>query len=122
MGTAAAENSFIVGSGDLYKLADLDPAQWSVLAVDAWAYSHGADPEWTVHVYAVDKTAIRVTSHEELKAVSDERGSVPVTDIKLQGVSFDDVIRCMKTVHVQLRSPNFPELDVVDRSDHPQQN
>lgn len=122
VGTAAAENSIIVGSGDLYELAGLDHERWSILGIDAWANSHGVDPDWTVHVYAFDKTAAEVSSHDELIALAAERGSVPVTDILLHNVGLDDLIRCMKTVHVQFRSPNFLELDVVDRGDHPPQD
>lgn len=122
VGTAAAENSIIIGSGDLYELAGLDSDRWSILCVDASAYSHGADPQWMVRVYAFDRTAAEVSSHEELKAVAAERGSVPVKEVLLHNVGLDDIIRCMKTVQVQFRSPHFPDLDVVERGDHPTQD
>ncbi|MFE2754031.1 hypothetical protein ACFXGA_18735 [Actinosynnema sp. NPDC059335] len=122
VGTAGAEDSVIKGSGSLYELSGLDVNRWSILAVDASAYSHGAEPEWTVHVYAVDRQAEEVKSYEDLAALAARRGSVPVKEVLVHNVSFDDVIKCMKVVHVQLISPNFPKLDVVERGDHPAQD
>lgn len=121
VGTAAAENSFIKGSGSLHELAGLDGDRWSILAVDAFAHSHGADPQWTVQIYAFDREAAGDPRHEDLKALADERGSVPVTEVRVHGVTLDDVIKCMKVVHFQLISPHFQKLNIVDRSDFPTQ-
>ncbi|MGW4116645.1 hypothetical protein ACWEFJ_37710 [Actinosynnema sp. NPDC004786] len=122
VGTAAAEDSFIKGSGSLYDLSGLDSNRWTILGVDAFAHSHGAEPDWTVRVYAVDSQAQEVKSHDDLTALAASRGSVPVKEVLVHDVSFDDVIKCMKVVHVQLMSPGFPKLDVVERGDHPVQN
>jgi hypothetical protein len=121
-GTAAAEDSFIKGSGSLYELAGLDSDRWTILAVDAFAFSHGAEPDWTVRVYAVDAQDEAVTSFEDLTALSERRGAVPVKEIEVHGVSFNDVIKCMKVVHVQLINPHVPKLDIVERGDHPVQD
>lgn len=121
VGTAAAENSVINTSGDLYELAGLDSRRWTILGIDMHAFSHGEDPRWTVHVYALDTQAEEVSSHETLTTLAERRGSLPVKDILLHGVALDDVVRCMKLIHVQLRSPHFPDLDIVERGDHPEQ-
>jgi hypothetical protein len=121
-GTAAAEASFIKDSGDLYELAGLDHDRWTILGIDMHAFSHGAPPEWTVHVYAFDRHSAEVTSHETLKELETERGSIPVKDILLHNVSLEDVVRCMKFVQIQLLSRHFTKLDVVERGDHPAQN
>lgn len=77
---------------------------------------------WNVQVVGPMKVANGIDSHEALKALADQRGSVPVKDILLHGVTFEDVVRCMKLIHVQLRSPSFPDLDIVERGDHPAQD
>jgi len=119
VGTAAAEDSIITGSGDLYELAGLNRDQWSILSIDAFAHSHGQEPSWHVHVYAFDRAAAEVTSHADLKRLAAERGSLPVTDILLHDVDLDAVIRCTKVIHVQLSSPHFSDLDIVETRDHP---
>jgi hypothetical protein len=47
-----------------------------------------------------------------------ERDSLPVRHVQVDGASLDDVIRCMKVVHFQLRLPHAPVLDVVERTNH----
>lgn len=122
-GTAAAENSMITASGDLHELAGLDRDRWSILGIDAHAHSHGADPRWTVHVYAFDRQGEEgAGSYEELKALEARRGSVPVKDVQLHNVSLDDVIRCMKVIQIQLLTHNFTKLDIVELGDHPEQD
>lgn len=123
IGTATAEQSVIVHSNDLYELAGLDPNRWSILGLDMYAFSHGDPPRWNVHVYAFDRNREdgEVNSHEGLKQLEAKRGSVPVTDILLHNVSFEDIVRSMKVIHLQLLSRNFAHLDIVDRADHPVQ-
>lgn len=121
IGTAAAEDSMVHGSKDLHDLAGLDPDQWSILAVDMFTHSHGADPNWTVSIAALDRHSEEVANFEDLKALEAERGSLPVTHIVLHDVDLDDVVKCMKVIHFQLRSPHFQKLDIVDRGDFPVQ-
>lgn len=64
---------------------------------------------------------LAVDSHEALKALEADQGSVPVTELRLHNVSLEDVVRCMKVLHVQLTSSNFRRLNVVDRTDFPRQ-
>lgn len=122
VGTAGAEDSFIIGSGSLHELSGLDRDRWSILAVDVFAHSHGAEPEWSVRVYAVDLQTAEVKSYEDLTALAASRGSVPVKEVLVHDVSFDDVIKCMKVVHLQLISPHFRKLEIVERGDHPVQD
>jgi hypothetical protein len=121
-GTAAAEDSLLTASGDLYKLAGLDSSQWSILGIDLHTFSHGEDPNWTVHVYALDRKAQEVDSHESLMALAEQRGSFPIKDILLHDVSLDDVVRCMKVISVQLLRRHVHALDIVERGDHPEQD
>ena len=123
VGTAAAETSMITGSGDLYALAGLDAERdrWTILAVDITGHSHGADPDWDIYIYAVDRRQHDVASYNDLKALEAERGSIPVRSILVHGATLDDVVKCMKLVTFQLISPNFPNLDIVNRGDHPPQ-
>lgn len=121
VGSAAAENSMIEGSGDLYELAGLNHEDWTILTVDMYAFSHGKDPDWHVDVYAVDRKGNGIESFEDMKRLEAEQGSLPVKEIALHGVSLEDIVRCMKVVHFQLTSPNFPALHVIERTDHPTQ-
>lgn len=121
VGTAAAENSMIASSGDLHKLAGLDAERWTVVAIDMWAHSHGEPPNWTVIVHAFDREANAAEDFEGMRRLLDERGSVPVTSVQVHNASLEDVVKCMKVVHFQLRNPHLSGLDVVQRTDHPPQ-
>jgi hypothetical protein len=87
VGTAAAENSIITASGDLYELAGLDSKRWTILGIDMHASSHDDDPQWTVHVYTLDTHTEGVDSHQTLTALAEQRGSLPVKDILLPSAS-----------------------------------
>lgn len=119
-GTAAAENSMIVGSGDLKELAGLGQ-EWTVLAVNAFAHSHGAPPDWTVQVYAANRGELGVESFESWAEIAAEHGGVPVTEVLVHDATLDDVIRCMKVFDVQIKNPNVPSLLVTQVADHPEQ-
>lgn len=119
VGTAAAEDSMVKGSGDLHELAGLEPGRWSILAVDTFAHSHGEDPDWHVRIYAFDREAAGNPEFADLEQLAQDRGSVPVREIALHDVDLDDIIRCMKVVHFQLINPHFSTLEIVDRTDHP---
>lgn len=121
VGSAAAENSMIKGSNDLYDLAGLNHQEWSILAVDVTGFSHGADPDWDVMVYAVNTKDESIERHEDLKALAAERGSIPVHQIALHNVTLDDIVKCMKLLTFQLISPYFPNLDIIKRGDFPVQ-
>lgn len=121
VGSAAAEDSVLEVSGDLYVLAGLEPAKWSILAVDLYAFSHGSTPAWHVDVYALDRQSNSVNSFDDMQALQASRGSLPVVHVRLHGVGIDDVVRCMKLVRFQLIKPDFSNLDVVERTDFPPQ-
>lgn len=121
IGKATAENSVIVYSNDLYKLAGLDHGKWTILGLDMWAFSHGDPPSWSIHVYAVNRESEDVRGYDGLNELEAERGSVPVTDIQLHDVSFEDIVKSMKVIHLQMLSRNFDKLDVIDRADFPEQ-
>lgn len=120
-GTAVAETSFIVGSGDLKDMAGLGK-EWSVLAVNVYGYSHGKEPTWTVRVYAANREELGVSDFEAWQAVADEHGGVPVTEVLVHDATLDDVIKCMKLMAIQLRNPNVPALLVTQLGDHPIQD
>jgi hypothetical protein len=113
VGTAAAESSLLGSSGNLNDLAGLDDS-WVTVAIDAWTFSHGEDPDWTVQI-----SAVAGNDWEDQERIVADRGSLPVRNVEVQGASLDDVIRCMKVVHFQLRLPHAPVLDVVERTNHP---
>lgn len=116
IGTAAAEHSLLGSSGNLNDLAGLDDS-WIIVAIDAWTFSHGKDPYWRVKISAVAGDDWK--NQEQIVA---QRGSLPVRNVEVHGASLDDVIRCMKVVHFQLRRPHAPTLDVAERTDHPPQH
>lgn len=124
-GTAVAENSLIKASGDLYELAGLgdERDRWSILGIEVDAHSHGADPSWTVRVYAADRYELGVDSFEDWERVAAEYGGIPVADILLHSATLDDVIKCMKNFGVQLRNGHIPH-DFLHSGygDHPPQD
>ena len=124
-GTACAENSMIVGSGDLYELAGLanERDRWTIVGIEMDAYSHGADPRWTIRVYAADRHELGVAGFDDWEEVADEHGGIPVVDILLHDAAPEDVIKCMKVFGVQLRSGhlNHPLLHAA-YADHPEQD
>lgn len=123
-GTACAENSMLIGSGDLYALAGLadDRDRWSILGIEVDAYSHGADPTWTVRVYAADRHELGVQGFEDFDRVAALHGGIPVVDILLHHVTLVDVIKCMKLFSVQLRNGHLEHgLIHAAVADHPDQ-
>lgn len=127
LGDAAMEDSMVNTSSDLYELAGLDHMQWVILDVEAFAFSHGRDPEWQINVRAFhcgeldpDDSGAFTRAIEEAKG---EDGSIPVKDIKLHDVSLDDLVKCMKLVSFKVRNPHVAgDLRVVELGDHPQQD
>ena len=123
LGTACAENSMVTSGGDLYELAGLDRDRWLILAIDMGASSHGKPPSWTVRVYAADRGALGFKGVEDLEAIAQERGNIPVVDILLHDVNLDDVIKCMKLIGIQLRNGHLQQpLLVTGRADYPEQD
>ncbi len=122
IGTAAAENSMIRNSGDLYELAGVDVKTSTIVAVNMWASSHGEDPDWDVSVYVADRTSNDVRKLDDVNAQEAEFESLPVRHIELHGVSLEDVVKCMKVVEFQLRRPDYKDMHVVARGDHPTQD
>lgn len=119
IGTAAAETSMIKASGDLYELAGVDFETSTIVAVNMWASSHGEDPDWDVSVYVADRTSDEVRKFDDMKAQEAEFESLPVRHIELHNVSLEDVVKCMKVVEFQLRSPHYKNMHIVGRGDHP---
>lgn len=124
LGTACAENSMVASGGDLYELAGLDHDRWLILAIDVDAFSHGAPPRWTVRVYAADRADLGFKGVEDLEAIAQERGSIPVVDILLHDVNLDDIIKCMKLIGIQLRNGHLQQqpLLVTGHADYPEQD
>jgi hypothetical protein len=120
-GTAAAENSTDTWTA-LCELAGLNKDSWWILAVDAFAFNHQQEPEWTIRIYAFDRAGYAVKGSDEMVRLEAERGSVPVVEILLHDVSLNDVVKCMKAVHLQVRWRDCPAIDVVDLGDHPPQD
>lgn len=120
-GTAAAENSAVNTSGDLYELAGLDRSEWQILGVEIDTFSHGEPSDWTVRVFAFNRRENGVSGYEDLKALEAREGSVPVTDVLLHGVTLEDVVRCMKYIGFRIELKNFRRLRVVEKSDFPVQ-
>lgn len=122
IGSAAAENSMVRKSGDLYKLAGIDNESSAIVAIDMWANSHGEEPDWNVLVYVADSASDELRRFDDLKAQEASQGSLPVREIMLHGVSLEDVVRCMKVVHFQLKSPHYEAMHITERGDHPPQD
>lgn len=120
-GSAAAENSMIDSSGDLYELAGLEHGDWTIIGVEFGTFSHGKPSNWEVHVFAVDRRKHGVESFEDMQELDVREGALPVTDILLHDVTLEDVVRCMKFVGFRLESPNFRQMRVVALADHPVQ-
>lgn len=121
-GTASAEHSVVEASNNMYELAGLDRERWMILAANALGFSHGAEPRWTVDFYAADKHALNISTREDWRRVEAQPGGVPVTEVRAHDLSFDDLVKCMKSVEVQLRSPANVRLQVTHRADHPSQD
>ena len=124
-GTSCAENSLMVTSGDLYELAGpaAEPDRWPIVGIDIHAHSHGADPRWTIHVYAADLEELGATGVNGLNQVAAKHGGIPVVDVLLHDATLDDVIKCMKLLNVQLRNSylQHPLLHAA-YADHPAQD
>lgn len=122
-GTSCAENSLVNTSSDLYELAGLDHERWTILAIDIDAYSHGEPPNWDIRVYAADHRALGVGRFEDWqRAADDHGGSIPVVDVLLHDLEFEDIIRCMKIIGIQLRLGSFDiPLTRTAYADHPEQ-
>ena len=82
-GTVIVEDSLIDSSGNLYALAGLDQETWSNLGVEMFAFSHGEEPDWTVHVYAFNRQEHGVDGLDAMKDLEASRGAIPVRDIQL---------------------------------------
>lgn len=121
IGRASAEKSLMTWSNDLYRLAGLSVPQWSILGIDMWAFGHRDEPRWSVHVYAINCEKHGIHVHEDLQRLHAERGSLPVKNIRLHDVSFEDIVRSMKVIHVQLLSRNGWILDEEELGDFPLQ-
>ena len=105
LGTVAAESDITKSSEDLYAVIDLDREVWSILAVDFFDGTSRSGSE--VNVYAVNKVEndLLGMSHDKLIALSDESGSIPVTNFKVHGVDAERIIkRVFKRYAVRLRS------------------
>lgn len=125
IGTTVAERSAVKKSGNMYELAGLDRERWLILGWDVHAFSHGAPPRWRVSVYAFDREANDMHGpgrHEDLKELEAREGALPVTEVFLHDVDFEDVIKCMKSVSMRFLSRNFQNLRVIDRGEHPAQD
>jgi hypothetical protein len=124
-GTACAENSLMVGASDLYELAGLagERDRWSILGIQMDASSHGADPRWTIRVYAADRLELGVSSFDDWARVAAEHGGIPVVDILLHEATPEAVIKCMKLVGIQLRRGSLDQpLLHAAYADHPNQD
>lgn len=124
-GTAVAEDSLLTKAGDLYELAGLagERRRWAILGIEIFAHSHGEPPSWDISVYAADRLELGVESFEDWAGVVERHGGIPVADIKLHDATFDDVIKCMKLISVQLRSRGTASLPLLHAGygDHPPQ-
>jgi len=128
VGTSSAERSLHSSANDLYELAGLadDRERWTILGVDLLTFSHGREPDWTVRVYALDRKSSEfpagLEGFDQLRELERERGGyLPVTEILLHDVGLNDVVKCMKVVHIQLLAANFQHLEVVKECDLPSQ-
>lgn len=111
----------IMGSNDLYEMAGLDHESWAILGIEVSGFSHGKSPSWDVHVYACDTAENQVAGYEDLKQLERD-GGIPVHDIKLHDVPFDEVVKAMKLVGMQFLRRDFTKLTVVELGDNPPQD
>ncbi len=121
-GTTTAEDSFIIGSNDLYALAGLDLEDWSILGFEVSGFSHGKEPTWDVRVYACHTAQHGVTSYKGLKRLEADQGAIPVRQILVHDLTFNDIVKSMKLVGMQFLRCGFDRLQVVELGDHPPQD
>lgn len=95
----------------------------SILGIELDAFSHGADPHWTIRVYAADRVELGISSFEDWGRVAAEHGGIPVVDILLHDATPDALIKCMKLVAIQLRTGGIEQpLLHAGYADHPKQD
>lgn len=121
VGEVVVEDSLIRDSWDLYELAGLDHDEWTILSVQAHAFSHGEEPKWSVYVNAVKRSDIPGNNFDGLKELESEHGSVPVHNILCHALRFDDFVRTLKSVDIAIKAANFPSQHIVSRGDFPVQ-
>ncbi|QCQ93044.1 hypothetical protein [Rhodococcus sp. SGAir0479] len=121
-GTSAAEDSKIAASGSLSELAGVDGTDSTIVAVDMWATSHGAEPDWNVSVFVVDRARGDVRKYEEMMEQGIDPGSLPVRQIDLPSVSLEDVVKCMHHIHFQLKNPSLDGMHIVEHTTYPPQD
>lgn len=121
VGEVVVEKSFIRDSWDLYELAGLDRDDWTILSVQAHAYSHGEVPRWTVCVNAVKIADIPGKGFEGLKELEAAHGSIPVHNVQCHDLRFEDFVRTLKCIDIAVWASNFPHQHIVSRGDNPVQ-
>ncbi|TDP29860.1 hypothetical protein [Nocardia ignorata] len=122
IGVGAIEDSLVNTSLNLKELAGLNDGDWTIVGIEADAYSHGDPPRWTIGVYALNRREYNVTSFEDWQKLQAERGALPVKHILLHDVDFETLVRTTKGVHLQFLNPNVTKLEIVERGDHPPQD
>jgi hypothetical protein len=124
VGTAAADDLELTDTQhrSLYQLADLNPARWTIAAVDVVVGGRGP----RAVVYAVDKQPTGVASYADLLEVADAQGELEVVAVELADLagtdSYLDHLFRRVTVRLIARGLKDVPLVVVNRgrsSNHP---
>lgn len=104
LGTVAAEEDITTSADDLYDLANLDRARFSILTVELQSGTERGGKS-IVKVYAVDRARHNLldATHETLMAFAQDRGDVPVTQFVVHGLRAELIMqRVMKRFQVRM--------------------
>lgn len=123
-GTVQLEKD-IVNGPQLHEVVGLDRDRWNIVGINVYP-EHGywidrEDGADTVHVYAVDRETLSADRQGPGGLIDGK--DVDVVEFRCHDVSFEDIMRCMKSGHISLKSKNLVDQDfhVVGLADIPVQ-
>lgn len=104
----------IANGASFEQLADLDPLQWAVIAVDL---KTGTAPgaRTGLVLYALDLTGFDIrnlTDRRRVLADAANRGSLRVRQFVCDHLGLSDVLAQMKTAHVHFRAQPYHDVDL----------
>lgn len=113
VGSAAADQSSTgTSQSSLYELAGLDPDGWLILGVDL--VLHGSTEH--ARVYALDKTAQRVTGQDDLLELAYENGELVVDAFEVDPAAVGTFRSLFANVSVRLIARGVSDQRLVVRS------
>ncbi|BCP15682.1 hypothetical protein [Mycobacterium paraintracellulare] len=119
-GTATAEKRMTGDENFLEGLAGLDHQRWFVIGFDLYFGARESDD--AIFLYAIDRDEVRARDYDGLAAYAAEHGALPVSSIKVHGISIRTFMNRMKGlthVHMRHKSHRDVPLHIVERTDFP---